>query len=121
MINIGMFIDSIRNTWEKPDDFGMKTGSISFTMYIKGEYFNGKDIFDVRLQLFDKYYLKYNIDPDYFKGMTSSQPPDCVRYINSKIKQEVGELTEDKLSELSKVIFKKDDFDVWLETEKYNL
>jgi len=122
MINIGMFIDSIRKTWDEPDKFGMKMGSASFSMYIDVfKYFHGKTIFECRLKSFDKYYFNVEVDNDYFKGGDSTQPPDCVRYINLKIAQEVGELTEDKLEKLSKIHFSIDEMNTYLEAEKYNL
>jgi len=121
IINIGMFIDSIRKTWHNPNDFGIKMGSASFSMFIKGKYFHGKNIFSCKLSYFDKHHFWFNGDNDYFEGGDNIQQPDCVRYINLKIAQEIGDITEDKLKSLSELRFSMDEIDTYLESEKYNL
>jgi len=121
IINVGMFIDSIRKTWDEPEKFAMKMGTTSFRMFIKGEYFHGKDIFKVELKQFDKWYVMSEADSEYFPGGDNSQPPDCVRYINLKIAQEIGDITDDKLEKLSKLRFNINEIEMYLESEKYNL
>jgi len=119
IINICVFIDSIRKTWDNPNDFSMKVGSTSFSMFIKGVH--GKEIFNLRLKEFDKWYIMSLADYNYFSGGNSSQPPDCIRYINFKIAQQIGDITTDKLEKLYKIKFTIEEMSMYLETEKYNL
>ncbi len=121
LVNVGMFIDSIRKTWDNPEKFSMKMGSTTFRMFIKGEYFHGKDIVKIELKYFDKWYIISEVDNEYFTGGDKSQPPDCIRYINLKIAQEIGDITDDKLERLSKIKFNMNEIDVYLSAEKYNL
>jgi len=115
-----MFIDSIRKTWDEPDNFAMKMGSTSFEMFITGKYFYGKDIFKIELREFDKWYVMSDVDPKFFPG-PSGEVRDCIKYINMKISQQIGNITTDKLEKLSKIKFTIEEMPMYLETEKYNL
>jgi len=119
LINVGMFIDSIRKTWDNPEKFAMKMGSTTFRLLINGKFFQGKDIFKIELRQFndDIWYIVGNVDSEYFPGESA----DCVRYITLKVKQELGDITNDKLEQLSHIRFTIEDMNIYLETEKYNL
>ncbi len=123
LINIGVFIDSIRKTWENPDDFAFTMNTMEVKMFIKGKFFNGKDIFNFELKELDKYYVVSSADKEYFpnSGDYSEQPPDCLRYINLKIKQHIGDITKDKLEKLSKIKFTIDEIDEYDEYKKFNI
>jgi len=124
-IHVGMFIDSIVKTWDDADLYTYSMGSTKIKFFKYGEYFDGTNIFVCELWYNKKDVkgnipLLFNADNDLFGGELG-ETPNCIRYIELKIYQELGKITSDNLEKLSKIKFNKDEIDTYLETQKYNI
>jgi len=132
LIHVGMVIQKLSKDMSDPDDgtgtskgFGFKMGSTKVTMYVKGQFFHGKNVIVCELREFgDKWYVMWEHANEFFDEIIHDEPK-IVRYINLKIDSLFGSrisgIAPEKLEELSKVTFNYDEADEYIEAEKYNL
>ena len=58
----------------------------------------------------------FNVDKELF-----GSDPDCVKYISTKVFQELGKITDDNLDKLANLRFSITDMNIYLTADKYNL